>query len=162
MQEPAPRVTIEDVEAAIIGESYTLLPNERTTICQLTLYDLGDSGFTVEGSSACVSKANYDPEIGKRLARERALDKVWECLGYGLARDLHRQRVLDNENYQDRLRREYASLKMRADRLSTWLDSANYHQLPADEQEDQKEQFVLMKGYLEILDRRMARLKIHS
>ena len=44
----APRVTPEQVEAAIIGETYTVLPNGRTTVCQLTL----DNGFTVEGMSA--------------------------------------------------------------------------------------------------------------
>ena len=70
----APSVTIEQVEAAIVSETYTVLPNGRTTVCQLTLIDNGDTGFTVEGQSACVSRANYDEETGTKYARQRALD----------------------------------------------------------------------------------------
>ena len=50
--ETAPKVTPQQIEAAIVHETYTLLPNGRTTVCQLTLINLGDSGFTVEGQSA--------------------------------------------------------------------------------------------------------------
>jgi len=77
----APRVTLMDVNAAIIKETYTVLPNGRTTVCQLTL----DNGFTVEGQSACVSLANYNAEVGNEIARENAVDKVWQMLGFRLA-----------------------------------------------------------------------------
>lgn len=76
-----PKVTLEEVEASILEETYTLLPNKRTTICQLTL----DNGFTVEGSSACVCKENYDPLIENKIARANALEKVWQVLGFRLA-----------------------------------------------------------------------------
>jgi hypothetical protein len=86
MDQPvAPSVTFADVQAAIVNETYTLLPNGRTTICQLTLYN----GFTVEGSSACVSKENFDAEKGNHYARKKAEDKVWEHLGFRLADQLH-------------------------------------------------------------------------
>ena len=77
----APRVTLEQVNAAIIDETYTVLPDGRTTVCQLTL----DNGFTVEGSSACVSKENFNAELGNKYSRERAVNKVWELLGFRLA-----------------------------------------------------------------------------
>ena len=77
----APRVTLEQVEAAIVEETYTILPDGRTTICQLTL----DNGFTVEGSSACVSKENYNVELGNKYSRERAVNEVWKMLGFRLA-----------------------------------------------------------------------------
>lgn len=76
----APRVTPEEVEAAIVGESYTVLPNGRTTVCQLTL----DNGFTVEGLSACVCIENFDAEIGQRTARQYAVSQVWQLLGFRL------------------------------------------------------------------------------
>ncbi len=76
----APRVTIEDVNAAIISETYTVLPDGRTTICQLTL----DNGFTVIGESACVSAENFDAAIGNKYAREAAVSKVWQFLGFRL------------------------------------------------------------------------------
>lgn len=77
----APRVTLDDVNKAVLAETYTLLPNGRTTVCQLTL----DNGFTVEGQSACVSVENYNEELGNKIARENALDKVWLVLGFRLA-----------------------------------------------------------------------------
>ena len=154
----APKVTIEQVEAAIVRETYTLLPNGRTTVCQLTLIDLGDSGFTVEGQSACVSRENYNEKLGNKYARERAVEKVWMVLGYGLALELKRQRDLAEESFQDRLKREYAQLQVRIPKLEVWIESPSYFQLPVEEQEDQKEQLVLMKQYSETLDRRLARL----
>lgn len=76
----APRVTPEQVEAAIVGETFTVLPNGRTTVCQLTL----DNGFTVEGLSACVCVENFDAEIGNRIARQNAVSQVWQLLGFRL------------------------------------------------------------------------------
>lgn len=80
----APRVTPEDVAAAIKAETYTVLPDGRTTICQLTL----DNGYTVNGESACVSAENFDAEIGRQVAREDAVNKVWPLLGFRLADQL--------------------------------------------------------------------------
>ena len=82
----APRVTLEQVNAAIVGETYTVLPDGRTTVCQLTLYN----GFTVEGTSACVCKENFDQEIGNPIARKNAVEKVWPLLGFRLADHLCR------------------------------------------------------------------------
>ncbi|MGH8037072.1 MAG: Gp49 family protein [Stenotrophomonas sp.] len=76
----APRITPDDVAAAISGETYTVLPNGRTTVCQLTL----SNGFTVEGISAAVSIENFDAEIGNKVARQNAVGKVWELLGFRL------------------------------------------------------------------------------
>ena len=77
----APRVTPADVQAAIKAETYTVLPNGRTTVCQLTL----DNGFTVEGYSAAVSVENFDAAIGNKVARENAVREVWPLLGFRLA-----------------------------------------------------------------------------
>lgn len=156
---PVPnKVTIADVEAAIVKETYTVLPNGRTTVCQLTLIDNGDSGFTVEGQSACVSIANFDQKLGEKMARERALDEVWKLLGFHVALALSKQLKLANETFGERLKREYAELKVKRDALEMWIDTPSYNQLPIQEQEDQKEQLVLMRQYSDILDRRMARL----
>lgn len=85
----APRVEPADVKAAIVGETYTVLPDGRTTVCQLTLYN----GFTVEGSSACVSAENFNAELGNKYSRERAENKVWELLGFLLCERLHQNRM---------------------------------------------------------------------
>lgn len=76
-----PKVTQEDVKNFILNETYTVLPDGRTTICQLTL----KNNFTVEGQSACVSIENFDAVLGNQYARERAEQKVWELLGFDLS-----------------------------------------------------------------------------
>ncbi len=85
----APRVTPDQVNAEIVGEAYTVLPNGRTTVCQLTLRN----GFTVEGISAAVSIENFDAEIGNKVARQNAVGKVWELLGFRLRDELSRPAI---------------------------------------------------------------------
>lgn len=80
-------VTPEDVVAAIKHESYIVLPNGRTTVCQLTL----DNGFTVEGTSACVGQDNFGLQLGRSIARQNAVEKVWQLLGFRLADQLNAQ-----------------------------------------------------------------------
>lgn len=55
-------------------------PVPELTICVLKLRN----GFAVVGKSGCVDPANYDREIGERVAREDAVDKVWELMGFAL------------------------------------------------------------------------------
>ena len=154
----APSVTIEAVEAAILKETYTLLPNGRTMVCQLTLFDNGDTGFTVEGQSACVSKENFDHVKGAKYARQRALDKVWEMLSYSLAKDFDTQRKLEGETFKDRLLREQSQLEERITKLQAWFENPNFWIMSTDEREDQKQQHVAMLGYKYALDRRIDRL----
>lgn len=87
----APRVTLKMVEDAIAGETFTVLPSGRTTICELTL----QNGFTVRGESSCVSIENFDAALGQRIAREDAKRTVWLLLGYGLREQLHQASQAD-------------------------------------------------------------------
>jgi hypothetical protein len=50
------------------------------TICVLVL----QNGFTVTGESACADARNFDPEIGKRVAKQNAVNKIWPLMGYEL------------------------------------------------------------------------------
>ena len=50
------------------------------TFCVLVL----QNGFTVTGESACASPENFDAEIGRRIARENAVQKIWPLLGFRL------------------------------------------------------------------------------
>ncbi|MEH2138570.1 Gp49 family protein [Nostoc sp.] len=43
-----------------------------------------ESGFTVTGRGACVDPANFDLEIGRRVAREDAANQLWVLEGYRL------------------------------------------------------------------------------
>lgn len=50
------------------------------TFCVLVLRN----GFTVTGESACASPENFDAEIGRKIARQNAVAKIWPLMGYEL------------------------------------------------------------------------------
>lgn len=100
----AARVTPKDIEANIASEHYftaehgvagamdALELHQRTahtggegalrllTFCVLVLRN----GFTVTGESACASPENFDAEIGRKVARANAVQKIWPLMGYEL------------------------------------------------------------------------------
>lgn len=100
MKTTAPKVTFEDIESNIASEHYFTaedgvgranrgqtsesgknpLSLSLLTFCVLVL----KNGFTVTGESACASPENFDAEIGKKIARQSAIAKVWPLMGYEL------------------------------------------------------------------------------
>jgi hypothetical protein len=76
----AARVTPEMVDATITREDYHVFPGTTLTVCCLTLRN----GFTVTGESACASPENFDAELGQKIARRNARDKIWALEGYAL------------------------------------------------------------------------------
>ena len=81
-------LTQNDIDAKIKDAKFTILEDGRTTICNLYL----ENGFTVRGESSCVSKDNFNKNIGEQIALENAKNKVWELEGYLLAEDIHRSK----------------------------------------------------------------------
>lgn len=98
----APRVTKDEIEAEIFSEHYFigsdgiqqsnavhvfsgaswyLGATQRMTFCAPQL----KNGFTVIGESACVSRGNFDAQIGRDIARSNAIEKMWLLLGFRLA-----------------------------------------------------------------------------
>lgn len=97
----APRVTPADIAAAIEAEVYFTAAQaadgadgvppmegfrekyrslECLTFCVLVL----KNGYTVTGESACASPENFDAELGRKIARQHAIDKLWPLMGYAL------------------------------------------------------------------------------
>jgi hypothetical protein len=100
----APRVTPADIEANIASEHYFTAQDGAVgnhgngtyagdwevprsiealgllTFCVLVLRN----GFTVTGESACASPENFDAEIGRNVARQNAVQKIWPLMGYQL------------------------------------------------------------------------------
>lgn len=92
----APRVTKEYLESLILSEVYftaaDAVPKDQMyqvdefdklgmlTFCVLTL----KNGFTAQGSSACASRDNFKADIGERIAKQDAINKIWPLLGYEL------------------------------------------------------------------------------
>ena len=102
----APRVTPADIERNISSEHYFTAEQGASdpgaynvckphpcfatdslrllTLCILVLRN----GFTVTGESACASPENFDAEVGRKIAREAAVNKVWPLMGYALKQRL--------------------------------------------------------------------------
>lgn len=112
----APRVTPAGLEANIKGEYYftaeqavaaTIQQQDELTrltgwdgelklltLCVLVL----KNGFTVTGESACASPENFDAELGRKIARQNAIAKVWPLMGYELKCRLHAEGVSNEQN----------------------------------------------------------------
>ena len=93
----APRITPASIEGNIVSEHYFTAregcegacggnggpyPVELglLTFCVLSLRN----GFTVTGESACASPENFDADLGRKIARQNAVAKVWPLMGYEL------------------------------------------------------------------------------
>ena len=79
----APRLTPDLIQSKIKECSFHKL-TDVLTVCVLTL----ENGFTVTGESACASPANYNQEIGEKIAKENATEKIWMLEGYLLKQKL--------------------------------------------------------------------------
>lgn len=92
----ATHITPADIEAAIAEEHYISgsdimgcasvasapsHPLHRLTLCVLVLRN----GFVVTG----VSPENFDAEIGRKIARQNAVKKIWPLMDYALRDKLH-------------------------------------------------------------------------
>lgn len=105
----APRVTPAAVEASIASEHYftawdgvtgesmnhdgglTTVSQPQAlkclTICVLVL----KNGFMVTGESACASPENFDEAVGRKMARQHAVQKIWPLMGYALRDNLSKK-----------------------------------------------------------------------
>ena len=81
----APPLTPDKIEAAIASEDYHVFPDSCLTVCALTL----QNGFSVIGESACAHPDNFDAELGRKIARGKAKEKIWALEGYRLKQSLH-------------------------------------------------------------------------
>lgn len=80
----APRLSPALIDATIVSDAYHVFPGTALTVCCLTLRN----GFTVTGESSSVSLDNFDEEIGRKVARANARDKIWVLEGYLLKQKL--------------------------------------------------------------------------
>ena len=76
----APRVTLEQIQSLVASERYFV--DDTLTICVLTL----KNGFKVTGESAAADPSNFNEELSKKIAREKAVAAIWPLAGF-LLRD---------------------------------------------------------------------------
>lgn len=99
----APRVSLDDIKNKITHELYFTglqayeaaashagqhggaIPAFPESLAVLTVcIVVMDNGFNVLGKSAPASAANFDPELGKKLAYEDAVRQIWPLMGFAL------------------------------------------------------------------------------
>lgn len=77
------KITVEFLNSEIANVEY-LRPVGTLTICVITTKD----GFTFTGESACVNPANFNQEIGEKIAYDNAFNKMWLPYGFWLHKTL--------------------------------------------------------------------------
>ena len=88
----APRLTLEQVLGTISSEEYHVL-QDTITICVLILRN----GYKLVGKSMCVSAENFDVGLGKTIAKDDAVNQIWQLEGYMLKERLHYRQTLEED-----------------------------------------------------------------
>ena len=170
----APRITFNQVENEIASESYftaadgvraasegkpgaSLLPEYVTypgsplsmiTICVLIMRN----GHRIVGvNEGPVSDANFDAEIGRKLAREDAVAKIWPLLGFRLRDTL----ASEPTDFIGRMRAEADQLTERMVKLEAFFKTDTYLALPGEAQRLVTDQHGAMAIYRRIVHRRI-------
>lgn len=106
----APRISLDAVLGSIKEENYFLVgdalfktgaikgpyedhPAAKMTICVAVMHN----GFIVIGKTAPASPANFDPEVGKKLAREDCIRQIWPLLGFALRQEITKSEYLQRD-----------------------------------------------------------------
>ncbi len=118
------------------------------TICVLVLRN----GFTVTGESACASPENFDADIGRKVARQNAINKVWPLLGFRLRDKLASM----PSSHIERMRLELEELDGRIARLEAFLKTDTFAGLPIEEANRMRSQLHAMDIYHNVLSERYA------
>lgn len=105
----APRITPQALQDNIVSAHYFTAANGVSatggtirsdddglrclTFCVLVL----KNGFTVTGESACASPENFDEEIGRKIARTNAEQKIWPLMGYWLKQCIYERSQIHSQ-----------------------------------------------------------------
>ena len=71
-------ITRDSIDAKIQSSTFIVMPDGRTTVCQIIL----ENGFSVIGTSSCVEQEDFNIIIGRDIAYKDAFEKIWELEGY--------------------------------------------------------------------------------
>lgn len=133
------------------------------TFCVLVLRN----GFTVTGESACASPENFDAEIGRKIARTNAEQKIWPLMGYELKQRLSACSLCggagcagcgsqnpSGSTFISRMSVELGELSDKLAKLSAFLDSDKVRTVSEEVLSDLTLQRKAMTEYAFILSKR--------
>lgn len=147
----------EDIENFIDIENVSKLGTKTTVVSIHTI-----TGFDSHGISSCVDPSRYDMNIGKKFAKEKAVDAIWAGLGFVLqwAKFGLKQKPVTSK-YPAHVERMIAELKELADRttkLAKFIsENEMFKTLSEYEQKDMRDQLLHMNEYLGFLSSRLSR-----
>lgn len=146
-----------DIERFIAAEDAEKLGTKTTVVTIRTI-----TGFESHGLSSCVDPSRYDINIGKKFAKEKAIDAIWAGLGFVLQWakfGLKQKPVI--AKYPAHVERMIAELKELTDRttkLAKFIsENEMFKTLSEHEQKDMRDQLFHMNEYLGFLSSRLSR-----
>lgn len=146
-----------DIERFIAAEDAEKLGTKTTIVSIRTI-----TGFESHGLSSCVDPSRYDVNIGKKFAKEKAVDAIWAGLGFVLqwAKFGLKQKPVTSK-YPAHVERMIVELKELADRttkLAKFIsENEMFKTLSEHEQKDMRDQLLHMNEYLGFLSSRLSR-----
>lgn len=147
----------EDIENFIDIENVSKLGTKTTVVSIHTI-----TGFDSHGLSSCVDPSRYDMNIGKKFAKEKAVDAIWAGLGFVLqwAKFGLKQKPVTSK-YPAHVERMIAELKELADRITKLAkfisENEMFKTLSEYEQKDMRDQLLHMNEYLGFLSSLLSR-----
>lgn len=146
-----------DIERFIAAEDAEKLGTKTTIVSIRTL-----TGFESHGLSSCVDPSRYDINIGKKFAKEKAVDAIWAGLGFVLqwAKFGLKQKPVTSKYpaHIERVIAEHDELRERSVKLANFISGNEiFKTLSEDEQNDMKDQLMHMQKYIDCLHSRLIR-----
>lgn len=145
----------EDVNNFIAGYKSKTIGDKTTLVEAKTI-----NGFDYIESSACVSKENYNSEIGANICMNKIIDKIWEHLGFVLswAKNGINRDIDFAPSYVERMQEELNDLKERIRKLNNFIEfNEVFGELDDESKNALKEQCDVMNKYKNILNERLNR-----
>ena len=146
-----------DIERFIAAEDAEKLGTKTTIVSIRTL-----TGFESHGLSSCVDPSRYDINIGKKFAKEKAVDAIWAGLGFVLqwAKFGLKQKPVTSKYpaHIERVIAEHDELRERSVKLANFISGNEiFKTLSENEQNDMKDQLIYMQKYIDCLHSRLIR-----
>jgi len=154
----APRMTPDAIMGQIKDTTFKVFEGSQLTVCVLTL----QNGFTVTGESACVSPENFDAEIGQKVSRENAIEKIWMLEGYRLKQHLFEESNKEAKGFFGRLNDECNELLEKKNKLGEFFNTEKFQELSSSAQNLLTAQHGTMSKYAEILIARLDLLEVED
>ena len=147
-------ITRSNLEEQILSYDYNHF-GDTGIQCVLTL----KNGYTVTGESYCIDPDSFDENIGKSVARNNAVDKLWSILSY-----VEKQRWFEETqlNWSERVQLERKELLAKIEKLGLLIYAQDGTRATRPDYVSERqwlllcEQYTFMEQYARVLAERLT------